>query len=238
MPVQYYLDVLGRRWRLLVGCTLAVGLLGAASLPLTYNNYTATVGFVVSVPDEPRVGTDYYMYNNLYAWQTSEYLIDDLGEVMKSRAFLEDVKRELGDPTLDVIALSRDVGTRRTHRVLRFTVVARTAEDAYRFAAGAVRVIEKKGGEYFAQLGADRARARVIDPPAVTWNLLSLRAGLDLATRFILGGILGLVLTALAERLLEQESLSGDELRSLLRGEDPGGVQLALPLPEAQAAAG
>ncbi len=201
MPVQYYLDVLGRRWRLLVASVLAVGLLGAASLPLTYNNYTATVGFVVSVPDEPRVGTDYYMYNNLYAWQTSEYLIDDLGEVMKSRAFLEDVKREIGDPNLDVVSLARDVGTRRTHRVLRFTVTARTAADAFRFAEGAVRVIERKGGEYFAQLGADRARARVIDPPAVTWNLLSLRAGLDLAARVLLGGILGLSLVALAEML-------------------------------------
>ncbi len=46
------------------------------------------------------------------------------------------------------------------------------------------------------------------------------------------------LLTALADRLLEQESLSGEELRSLLKGEDPGGVQLELPLPETQAAAG
>lgn len=201
MPAQYYLEVFERRWRLFVGCILAAGLLGAATLPLTYNNYTATVGFVVSVPDEPRVGTDYYMYNNFYAWQTSEYLIDDLGEVMRSRAFLQDVKQELGDPNLDVVSLARDVGTRRTHRVLRFTVTARTADDAYRFAEGAARVIEKKGSEYFAQLGADRARARVIDPPAVTWNLLSLRAGLDLAARVVLGGILGLALVALAEML-------------------------------------
>jgi capsular polysaccharide biosynthesis protein len=215
VPVQYYLDVLSRRWRLLVGCILAVGLLGAATLPLTYNNYTATVGFVVSVPDEPRVGTDYYMYNNLYAWQTSEYLIDDLGEVMKSRAFLSDVKQEVGDPNLDVVNLSRDVGTRRTHRVLRFTVTARTAQDAYRFAEGAVRVIEKKGAEYFAQLGADRARARVIDPPTVTWNLLSLRAGLDLAARVLLGGILGLTLVALAE-MLDTTIRTGRQVEELL----------------------
>jgi capsular polysaccharide biosynthesis protein len=215
VSVQYYLDVLRRRWRLLVGCILAVGLLGVATLPLTYNNYTATVGFVVSVPDEPRVGTDYYMYNNLYAWQTSEYLIDDLGEVMKSRAFLNDVKQEVGDPNLDVVNLSRDVGTRRTHRVLRFTVTARTAQDAYRFAEGAARVIEKKGADYFAQLGADRARARVIDPPTVTWNLLSVRAGLDLAARVLLGGILGLTLVALAE-MLDTTIRTGRQAEDLL----------------------
>jgi capsular polysaccharide biosynthesis protein len=49
----------------------------------------------------------------------------------------------------------------------------------------------------------------------VTWNLLSLRAGLDLAARVLLGGILGLTLVALAE-MLDTTIRTGRQVEELL----------------------
>ncbi|MBA3450788.1 MAG: hypothetical protein H0T18_06210, partial [Chloroflexia bacterium] len=83
MELKAYGDVIRRRWRLVslmtLG-TLAIAILLALRGPTAY---TASMQLAISVIPDPRVG-EFFKFDSYYSVLTSEYLADDLSEVLKS----------------------------------------------------------------------------------------------------------------------------------------------------------
>ena len=86
MEFRHYWRIVRRRlWIIAV----LVGVLAASylvSAPQATPTYTASMRFLLGVRPEPRTA-DQYAYDYYYTWLTSEYLVDDFAEVVKSRAF-------------------------------------------------------------------------------------------------------------------------------------------------------
>jgi capsular polysaccharide biosynthesis protein len=199
MELRQYGRILWRRAWVIVGLTLIAA---ATSLVLgpQLRGYEASMRVAVGVRPEEKRG-DFYQYDKYYSFLASEYLADDFGEVVKSQAFLEDVRKELGDPTIPLGSIFSERGIKKTHRLLSITVSYPTAEGARRVAEAVLRVMEKKGNQYLAQLGSDQAVVRVVDPPQVYPAGRGPRALLDLGIRIGLGLLVGLGLALFLEYL-------------------------------------
>lgn len=199
MELRETWQILLRRWWLPVG--LAV-LAAASSLLVTARTperWSGSIRLAISVPGEPP-SPSVFQYNNYYTWVTSEYVVDDLSEIMKGRRFAEDLAAESGD-TLPVDTILSGERTQKTHRVLTFSIDTGSPETAEKLAATAIRVIQNRGGTYLAQLQQRDALVTVVDGPTVTPVRPVSRTALDAAVRGALGFILGIGVILLLEYL-------------------------------------
>ena len=104
MELREYWNIIRRRWWLPVAITLvalvastAVGVRGAAA-------YKTDMRLAVSTIPTPDPNSVLYYDPTYYSNLDSEYLADDMSELLTSRAFAGDVKRELatGSTPVDV----------------------------------------------------------------------------------------------------------------------------------------
>ncbi len=198
MELREYWKVFARRWWLAVGLALLVLAISLVVGSRVRATYTATTRVLVSVAPEPPKGS-YYTYDKYYSFLTTEYLVDDLSEFVKSRVFAEAIRDELGDPSLDLNAIQQSQRPKKTHRVLAIDVVTGNADQTLAIAAAAGKVLEKKAADYLIQLSAKDVSIKVIDPPSVAPTGGGLRGLLELAIRTGLGFLAGLAIILLAE---------------------------------------
>jgi len=157
--------------------------------------FQASMRFNVSI--EPEAEGNYYSYDRYYAWLTSEYLIDDLTEVVKSEAFADAVSQELGDIKLRAGVIAAE----RKHRIMTVRIVWGDEEELRRIAEATVKVIQERSGDFFGQLGNKGADIRLIDPPSIAPAPKSLRERLDLPIRLLLAFLAGVALAFLLDYL-------------------------------------
>jgi capsular polysaccharide biosynthesis protein len=157
--------------------------------------YKATVRLAVSVPvpADCLAGQQREYDCNYYAWLASEYLADDLGELVRSRAFAEDVGALLGEP-FDPKSISDVVRTRKTHRILSITVTANTFDRAQRLGDAIVEALRLNSGKYLAQLATQSGQIVVIDPPQTQRGEGPAAVALEIGLRTLLGLLFGLAL--------------------------------------------
>lgn len=195
MELKQYWAIIQRRLWMVVGLTLAALLVSGMLTFLVAPSYVATMRLVLSVPSEEPQG-QFFRYEKIYTFQTSEYLIDDFSELVTSTAFAQDVKAELGDTNVDLTGFTGTRG-RKVHRIFTLQVRSPNPDEAKRLADAAARVIEKKGGEYLAQLQYSQAQVRIIDPPIVAREGGLLGILLKIAAPSALALLAGLALTFL-----------------------------------------
>ena len=214
MELRETWQILRRRWWLPLGLAI---LAAASSLLVTARaseRWQGSISLAISLPGQPPSPT-LFTYNDYYTWVTSEYLIDDLSEIMKGRSFAEDVLAEAGGSPAGAVVMQGQKAE-KTHRVLRFSVEAADREQARRLADAAARVIETKGGDYLAQLQQQNALVRVVDGPSVAPVRPVTRSALDAGVRGALGLLLGLGALLLIE-YLDPTIRSARELERLLQ---------------------
>lgn len=186
--------VMRRRWWVPALLLVVTGIVSAAMQFSVRPVYVASVRLVVSVTPEERTGP-YYGYNDLYSWQSSEYLTDDLGEILRSAAFAGDVERHLGG-RLDY-SVVQSGRPQKTHRILTFTV--RVPDEASGQAIGnaIVQAIREDARKYLAELASTRAQVSVLDPPFVRRETSETRWVLELGARLVLALVAGVGLALL-----------------------------------------
>ena len=214
MELRETWHIVRRRWWLPLGLAI---LAAASSLSVTARaseRWQGTVSLAISLPGQPATPT-LFTYNDYYTWVTSEYLIDDLTQIMKGQRFARDVLAEAGESTTGDVVM-RGQKAEKTHRVLSFSVETADPEQASRLAGAAARVIQTKGGDYLAQLHQKNAVLTVVDGPAVAPVRPVTRSALDAGVRGALGLILGLGALFLIE-YLDPTIRSSRELERLLR---------------------
>jgi capsular polysaccharide biosynthesis protein len=190
--------------------------------PPVSTSYVAHMRFVVGVRPEP-ASAEYYRYDRYYTWLTAEYLVDDLAEVVKSKAFAGDVATLSG---LDVPggAIQGATSAGKLHRILQVSITWHDPEQLERIANAVVETLQTRGHVYFAQLATDEATLAVIDPPAISPVGASLRQRLDLPLRLILALAAGIGLAFLAD-YVDDSVRSRSDLIALgltVLGEIPG----------------
>jgi capsular polysaccharide biosynthesis protein len=226
MELREYWHIIRRRWWLPVGLAVAVGLLTVVMqqpwLPRS-PSYTASMRFNVGV--QPQRLSDAYTYDRYYTMLTSEYLVDDMGEIVRSQRFAEAVSRRLADQGIavppGVIGASTQPG--KLHRILTVNVAWGDAGQLKAVAEAVAATVTEGSAEFFSQFSAEEADIRLIDPPVITQVGRSAREQLDLPLRIALalaaGAALAFLLHYLDDYVRERSDL--EKLDIVVLGEVP-----------------
>jgi capsular polysaccharide biosynthesis protein len=192
MELRAYGAVLKRHARLIGLITLATLVISVAMALRGPSAYTASMRLAISVVPDPRVG-DFFKFDSYYSVLTSEYLADDLSELLRSEAFAADVSAEMGN-TVEPDAIVNLTRTKKTHRLLDVQVAAGNPQSALAIAEAYERVLNTKLPEYLAFLQANNGFVRIVNRPKVArTNTLPLTAAeVGLRTMAGLLGAIGL----------------------------------------------
>ena len=213
MQLRDYWSIVRRRlWLVLL--LPAVALLASGYFALRGPSaYCSNMKLAVGIVPEPREGS-YYKYDLYYPWLASEYLADDLTEVLKSQAFAQDVSAELGY-SLDPSLVASATRTKKTHRTIDLSVCGQDPGAVAATGEAYERVLNTRLSEYFRQLQAQNGQVRVINRP--TLGRANSLGGLaaELGLRALLGLALGLGLAFLLD-YLDDRLRDGKELERVL----------------------
>jgi capsular polysaccharide biosynthesis protein len=192
MELRAYGSVLKRHARLIGLITIATMLISVGMALRGPSAYTATMRLAISVVPDPRVG-DFFKFDSYYSVLTSEYLADDLSELLRSEAFAADVSAEMGN-LVEPEAIVNLTRTKKTHRLLDVQIASSDPQSALAIAQAYERVLNSKLGEYLAFLQANNGYVRIVNRPKVTrTNTLPLTAAeVGLRTMAGLIGAVGL----------------------------------------------
>jgi capsular polysaccharide biosynthesis protein len=165
MELRTYAAVLRRHARLIGLITLATLIVSIGLALRGPTSYTASMRLAVSVVPDPRVG-DFFKYDAYYSWLSSEYLADDLSELLRSDAFAQDVSNELG-MTVDSKTISGLTRTKKTHRLLDVEITNSDPQMALAIAEAYQRVVNTKLPEYLGFLQVNNGMVRIVNQPQV-----------------------------------------------------------------------
>lgn len=166
MELSHYGSVIRRRWWLIAAVTalsFAAASLVAWRGPCAFQS---NMRMAVSVVPEPRREA-YYGYDSYYPWLASEYLADDLSELVRSQAFAEDVSADLGH-TIDPAILANVTRTKKTHRMVDVTICGSDLASTTAIGDAYERTINARLGEYMGMLQANNGFVRIINRPTLT----------------------------------------------------------------------
>lgn len=205
MELRDYWVILKRRWWIPVLLTLLVGLLSLVQLrpwepqPVSYSASMRMLVGVLPVADQDMTAYD----PRYYAWLTSEYLVDDFTEVVRSQLFAENVSARLADQAMAVPAgvIQGSAATGQQHRIITLNFTWPDEAQLQAIAAAAAAELAENAPVYFQQLGTDSAGVTLIDGPNIGVVGPGLRSRLDLPLRLLLAFLVGTGLVFLLDYL-------------------------------------
>ncbi len=205
MELRDYWSILRRRWWLPLLLALLVGVISAAQLrpwqaaPPTYN---ASLQLLVSVlPPENADATTYDPY--YFAALTSEYLVDDLSELVRGELFAREISERLAAEGIDIPAgaISGSSFTGDLHRFVNLTIAWPDEAQAQAIISAAADEIQQDGGDYLRQLAALESEIVITNGPTVSAVGPGLRSQIDLPLRVLLALLVGIGLVFLLDYL-------------------------------------
>ncbi|NJN16210.1 MAG: hypothetical protein HC822_08015 [Oscillochloris sp.] len=231
MQLRLYLAIARRFWLLLLLLPLIAG---AASFAVAMNRaeqYGASARIMVSqAPLDSATTAELPDYNNSYSWLTSEYILDDLPQVVTSAAFAEDVRAAAAAAGYDLAlpAIQSALRAEVLHRSVVITAVAAGPDQALAIVRGAISALETYGLKYWNRAPASGGglRVAVLDPPgggAPVGSLRDLVIDVGLRVTLALAAAIGI---ALLLHYLD------DRLRNARQAEQWTGAQVLAVIPK------
>jgi capsular polysaccharide biosynthesis protein len=221
MELREYWSIIRRRWWLPVAVTLvaliastAVGVRGAAA-------YKTDMRIAISTIPTPDANATLYYDPTYYSNLDSEYLADDMSEFMTSRAFADEVTRELAtakQPQEDVATIMSATRTKKTHRFIDVTITTSTFEDGEAIAGSISRILSDPNhlALYLKALTAYNTQMSVVTPP-VTHRANSIPGLIsEIGLRTVIGLIVGIGAAFLVD-YLDPSLRSRQEAETLLQ---------------------
>ena len=171
MELREYWNIIRRRWWLPVALTLvalvastAVGLRGAAA-------YKTDMRLAVSTIPTPDPNSVLYYDPTYYSNLDSEYLADDMSELLTSRAFAGDVQRELAASStpydVDIQGVMDATRAKKTHRFIDISITTPTFDEGQQIAGSISRILQDPAhlAIYLKALTAYNTQMTVVTPP-------------------------------------------------------------------------
>ena len=195
MELRQYWRIVWRRWWLiaaLVGIVLVVSLV---TIRQPAPVYVATLRFAIGIEGSEAVNAP-SGEGRSDAWLASEYLADDLSEVLKGGDFAARISDRVGfQVPAGAIFASRE------HRIMTVSVTWPDRDQVQAIAEAVGAAIEDGGRDYFPQLTGVEAEAVLIDGPGIGEVGRSLTDKLDLPIRLFVALAAGVALAFLWEYL-------------------------------------
>ena len=195
MELREYWTILCRRWWIAVGLAVAVGALSLLQLRPWQSKppvYSASMRMLVGVL--PVAEQDATAYDpRYYAWLTSEYLVDDFTEVVRSRLFADNVSARLADQAITVPAgaIQASAATGKLHRIITLSFTWGDAVQLEQIARAAANELIENTRFYFQQLGTGEAGVTLIDGPSIGAVGGGVRDQIELPLRILLALLVG-----------------------------------------------
>ena len=228
MELRSYWRIIRRRWWLPVGLALAVlALTLVVQRPWQWRPpaYSAAMRFNVGIKPERIPGV--YTFDRYYTMLTSEYLVDDLGEIVRSQAFAQEVSRRLEGQGIAVPpgAIGASTQPGKLHRILTVNVNWGDEVQLRAIADAIAATLTESSAEFFGQFSAEEADIRLIDPAVISMVGRPAREQLDLPLRVLLALAAGVGLAFLLHYLDDsvQDRSDLEALGIAILGEIPRG---------------
>jgi capsular polysaccharide biosynthesis protein len=221
VELREYWSIIRRRWWL-PAAIMAVALIASTVVGIRgATAYKTDMRLAVStLPTLEPNGVPYFdpiYYSNL----DSEYLADDMSEFMTSRAFADEVQRELASahqPQVDLATLLNATRTKKTHRFIDVTITTSTFEDGQAIAGSISRILNDPNhlAIYLKALTAYNTQMSVVTPP-VTHRANSVPGLIsEIALRTLIGLLVG-VGAAFLVHYVDPSLRSREEAEQVLR---------------------
>jgi capsular polysaccharide biosynthesis protein len=158
VELKYYLSMLRRRWVPVVAVPALVAVLVLVQVLASDPSYAASAQLTVTrSPQQPEI--EEFRYNEYYLFLASEFMVDDLVEVVRGNIFAQDVhQRILDESGVDVPPdeIQMAITSERSHRILSLDVAHPEEEFALLIAQGATEQLSSNAASYFGFEGEDR----------------------------------------------------------------------------------
>lgn len=208
MELRQYWRIVGRRWWLVAALVIIVLVVSLLTYEEPAPVYQVSMRFAIGIEgDEPVNALSGEGRSD--AWLASEYLADDLSEVLKGGDFAARISQDVGfDVPAGVIFASRE------HRIMTVHITWSDRDQLQAVAEAVVAAVEDGGADYFPQLVGVEAKAVLIDGPGIGQVGRSLKDRLDLPIRLLLALVAGVALAFLWD-YLDDTVRDRDEIESL-----------------------
>src|SRR6266852_7675182 len=205
MELREYWNIIRRRWWLPAAITLvalvastAVGLRGAAA-------YKTDMRVAISTIPTPDPNAVLYYDPIYYSNLDSEYLADDMSELLTSRAFADEVKRELATSStpfdVDPLTIVNATRTKKTHRFIDITLTTSTFEEGDMLAGSISRILADPAhlAIYLKALTAYNTQMVVVTPPVTHRANTVLGLISEIGLRTLIGLFVGIAAAILVD---------------------------------------
>ena len=174
--------------------------------------YVTSLSFSVGVqPENPGDGEE-----NYYTALASEYLIDDLSEVVRGSEFASAVSERLASQGIDVPpgALQGSTQAGKLHRILNVGITWGNPDELTAIGDAIAVTLQESAPAFMPRLFAQNGAAYLVNRGGVTEIGPSLRDRLELPMRLLIALAAGIALTFLAE-YLDNRVRSRDDVEKL-----------------------
>lgn len=217
MELRQYWRIVWKRWWLIAALLLIVLVVSLLAYQEPAPVYQATMRFAVGiVGGEPVMAVSGEGRSD--AWLASEYLADDLSQVLRGGDFAARIGEAVGFPVP-----AGSIFASREHRVMTVSITSADSEQVQAIAETLATAVEDGGAGYFPQLAGVEARAVLIDGPGIAPVGRSLKDKLDLPMRLLVALVAGVALAFLWDYLDDtvRDRADAESLGVAILGEIP-----------------
>lgn len=213
MEIMHYYRALRRKWIFLLIVPALVTLFVAYQFLQYDPTYTASARVTVTRAPQ-QIETEDYRYNEYYLYLASEFMLDDMVELVQGNVFARDIIQILNDEyeiELTIENIEEIIHANRLHRILSIQTVHPEQDIALAVSYAAIQLLEDKGTEYFFN-DEQGERSALIEPVDVPEEAMSteqrdrLLLLMQIAAAAIAGAFLALFLDYLDDSLHNSEA--------------------------------
>jgi len=195
MELRQYWQIVWRRWWLIAVLLAVVLIVSLITYRAPAPVYQASMRFAIGIKGDNPVNA-ISGEGRSDAWLASEYLADDLSEVLKGGDMAARVGERVG-----FAVPAGTIWAGREHRIMSVTITWGNPDQAQKIAEAVGAIVQDAGAGYFPQLSGVQAEAVLIDGPGIGQVGRSLKDKLDLPIRLFVALVAGVALAFLWEYL-------------------------------------
>lgn len=196
MELRHYLRILRRSWPLVVGLPVLVALLTAALAFLLPQSYKITAAMLVTQRPVATTAPQNILpdQNNWNSWAASEYVVDDILQLVETRQFADDIAAWIQAQhgvQVDPKHIQTELTAERKHRMIYLTAIAPQRDVARWIVEGGATMLQQKGLQYWNRQDTTALEVAQLDLPE---QAKPARGLVTLAVDLILRSVLALIL--------------------------------------------